>query len=65
MNAACAIEIERLPDGRYRARCTLFPNCEAVAVSAEAARQAVEELIGQHVRRQLAEATPVEQKPVM
>jgi predicted RNase H-like HicB family nuclease len=54
--AACAIVVEQLSDGRFRAACTLFPDCEAIASTADAARQAVEEAIGWHVRRQLGEA---------
>lgn len=49
MPAACAIVVERLDDGRYRATCPVFPDLETVADTAEAARAAFEEAIGRHL----------------
>lgn len=49
MSAACAIVVERLDDGRYRATCPVFPNLETIAATAEEARTAFEEAIGRHL----------------
>ena len=38
---ACAIEVERLEDGRYRATCAQFPDCTAVGPDAESAEEGV------------------------
>jgi predicted RNase H-like HicB family nuclease len=46
----CAIVIERLGDNHYRASCPLFPDCEAVAATEAAARQAVAESIERILR---------------
>jgi predicted RNase H-like HicB family nuclease len=54
MPAACAIVVERLDDGRYRATCPMFPGLEAVADTAEEARAAVEEAIGRHLTHESA-----------
>jgi predicted RNase H-like HicB family nuclease len=51
--AHCAIVIERLSDGGYRATCHLFPNCEAVAGTAEDARAAVQIAIARRLRERL------------
>jgi predicted RNase H-like HicB family nuclease len=59
MAAACTIRVECLDDGRYRAACTLFPGCEAVADDEEAARDAVQELIGSYLAEQLGPGSPV------
>jgi len=48
--ADCGILIERLDAERYRATCPNFPDCQAVALTAEAARQAVEEAIARILR---------------
>jgi predicted RNase H-like HicB family nuclease len=53
MAAACTIRVERLADGRYHASCTLFPGCEATAATEEAAREAVQEIIGLYLAKQL------------
>jgi predicted RNase H-like HicB family nuclease len=37
----CTIVIEQLGDNHYRASCPLFPDCQAVAATEDAARQAV------------------------
>jgi len=50
----CAIVIERLSDNRYRASCPLFPDCQAVAATEAAARQAVAEAIERILRERLA-----------
>ena len=44
--ADCTIVVERLAENRYRASCPLFPDCQAVAATEAAARQAVAEAIG-------------------
>ncbi len=49
MPAACAIVVERLGDGRYRATCPVFPDLETVAATAEEARAAFEEAIGRRL----------------
>ncbi|MFN4261926.1 MAG: tryptophan synthase subunit alpha [Gemmataceae bacterium] len=41
----CTVEIERLPNGLYRASCAMFPDCQAVAATADAARERVEQAI--------------------
>jgi predicted RNase H-like HicB family nuclease len=46
----CAIVIERLGDNHYRASCPLFPDCQAVAATAAAARRAVAKAIGRILR---------------
>jgi tryptophan synthase alpha chain len=46
----CAIVIERLGDDHYRASCPLFPDCEAVAATEAAARQAAAESIERILR---------------
>jgi tryptophan synthase alpha chain len=38
----CTIVTERLPDGRFRASCGMFPDCEATAATEGEARAAVE-----------------------
>src|SRR5438445_8960522 len=48
--ADCAIVSERLGDDGYRASCPLFPDCEAVASTEAAARQAVAEAIERILR---------------
>jgi tryptophan synthase alpha chain len=50
MAAACAIVVVPQADGLFRATCTLFPECEAVAPTAEEARQAAEEILERIVR---------------
>jgi hypothetical protein len=37
----CTIVVERLGESRYRARCLFLPDCEAIAATADAAREAV------------------------
>ena len=49
--AECAIVIERLDDDRYRASCPLFPDCEAIAATETAARQAVAAAIDRILRQ--------------
>jgi hypothetical protein len=48
--AACTILIEPLDDGRFRATCHLFPDCEVVAPSEEAARAGFREVIAEVLR---------------
>jgi predicted RNase H-like HicB family nuclease len=48
----CAIVIERLGDGTYRASAPQWPDCTAVAPTEDEARRAVEEAIG-HLQRKL------------
>jgi predicted RNase H-like HicB family nuclease len=45
--AACTIVIELLDDGRYRATCHLFPDCEVVAATEEAARDGFQAVIAE------------------
>ena len=52
MPAACAIVVERLDDGRYRATCPVFPDLETVADTADEARAAFEEAIGRQLTRE-------------
>jgi predicted RNase H-like HicB family nuclease len=59
MATACTIRVERLDDGRYRASCTLFPGCEATAATEQAAREAVEEIIGLYLAEQFAHGPSV------
>ncbi len=47
---ACDIVIEQLADGGYRAWCPWLPDCEAVARTEEAARQAVEAALERYLR---------------
>jgi predicted RNase H-like HicB family nuclease len=49
---SCVIEIERLPDGNYRAVCNLYPDCRAVAPTAEEARAACEQALEQMIADQ-------------
>jgi predicted RNase H-like HicB family nuclease len=54
MSASCAIVIEMLENGTYRATCPVFPNLEAFGKTEEAARMGLEEAIGSHLQeRQL------------
>lgn len=46
----CAIVIERLGDNHYRASCPLVPDCQAIAATEAAARQAVEEAMERILR---------------
>jgi predicted RNase H-like HicB family nuclease len=48
--ADCTIVVERLGDNHYRASCPLFPDCQAVAATEEAASQAVAEAIQRILR---------------
>jgi predicted RNase H-like HicB family nuclease len=47
------IVIERRGEDHYRASCPLFPDCEAVATTEAAARQAAAEAIGRILRERL------------
>jgi hypothetical protein len=49
----CTIRVEALPDGRYRATCTLFPDCEVIADSEDAARRRFEALIAALLEKDL------------
>ena len=51
----CTIVIEHLGDNHYRASCPLFPDCQAVAATEDAARQAVAEAIERILRTRDAE----------
>jgi hypothetical protein len=48
--AACTIVIEPLDAGRFRATCHLFPDCEVIAPSEEAARAGFREVIAEVLR---------------
>jgi predicted RNase H-like HicB family nuclease len=52
----CAIIIEKLASGGFRASATQWPDCTAVAPTEHEARQSVEEAIA-HLSRRLAEKT--------
>lgn len=57
--AECAIVVECLDDNRYRAHCPLFPDCQAIATTEAAAREAVAEAIERILReRQDTEGSP-------
>lgn len=58
--AAGAILVERRADGAYRAYCTLFPDCEAVAATEADARRRVEAAIERIVRERHEPANPVD-----
>lgn len=58
MMANCAITVESLADGRYRASCDLFPDCVAVAFAAEEAREAVRTAIALRVQDQAHSPLP-------
>jgi predicted RNase H-like HicB family nuclease len=51
MITGCAVVIERLPDGTYRASAPQWPDCTATAVTEEEARRAVEQAIEDLQRR--------------
>jgi len=57
--AKCTIVVERLGRHCYRASCPLFPDCEAVAATEDAARQAVAESIDRILRERQASAMPL------
>jgi len=57
--AECTIVIERLGDDYYRASCPLFPDCEAVAATEAAARQAVVEAITRIMRERTPSPYPL------
>lgn len=42
----CAIQVDRIDEGQYRASCHLLPGYEILADSEEAARNAMQEAIG-------------------
>jgi hypothetical protein len=50
MTTAGGIVVERLGDARYRAHSPMYPDCEAIAATAEEARQAVEAAIARILR---------------
>ena len=54
MPAACAIVVEQLDDGRWRATCPVFPELETVAATAAEARAAFEDAIGRQLTDQAA-----------
>lgn len=49
MPAACAIVVERLEDGRYRATCPVFPDLETSGATAEEAWAAFSDAIGAYL----------------
>ncbi len=51
------IVVESLGEDHYRASCPLFPDCEAVATTEAAARQAAAEAIGRILRERLESLT--------
>jgi hypothetical protein len=50
MPTSCTILVEPLADGRFRATCHLFPDCEVIAPNEEAARRGFEAVIGAVLR---------------
>jgi predicted RNase H-like HicB family nuclease len=58
----CSVVIDRLPNGRYRARCPQFPDCEAEAGTRVAARRAVEAAIDRILRERNRESVPAEKE---
>jgi tryptophan synthase alpha chain len=61
--ADCTIVIERMGENRYRASCPLFPDCQAVAATEAAARQAVAEAI-QRILQDREEAACLSMNPI-
>jgi predicted RNase H-like HicB family nuclease len=55
---ACTIVIEPLDDGRYRATCHLFPDCEVVAATEEAAREGFQAVIAEVLSSRREEEEP-------
>lgn len=51
--STCAIQIERLDDGRYRASCTLYPDLETFGSTSEIAEQLLQDAIQEHLRKLL------------
>jgi predicted RNase H-like HicB family nuclease len=58
----CVIRTERLADGRFRATCSLLPDVEPVGDTEAVARQEMEKAIERHVRRQLGQTEPGDEK---
>jgi len=56
----CAIVVERLDSERFRATCSLFPDCVAVAPTEEGARDALESAIDAIIRRRHEAAYPLD-----
>jgi len=56
--AACVIQVEKLADGRFQARSTVFPEIEIVAATEDEARRAFEQAIEEILRQRLQEKTP-------
>jgi hypothetical protein len=65
MTVSCAIVIDRLEDGRYRATCPVFPDLEVVADTEAAAREGMEATIGHVLRRRLGEGEPPTGEPIL
>ena len=59
MSTACTIVIERRSDGLFRATCHLLPDCEAIAPTADEARQAIERALDYHLRQRGEITTPM------
>jgi predicted RNase H-like HicB family nuclease len=51
MAAACAILVEKLKNGTYRATCPVFPKLKARGKTEEEARRAMEAAIERHLAR--------------
>jgi hypothetical protein len=61
--AACTIVIELLADGRYRATCHLFPDCEVIAATEDAARDGFQVVIAEVLCGGQEEGEPVSDSP--
>jgi predicted RNase H-like HicB family nuclease len=51
MAAACAIIVEKLKNGTYRATCPVFPELKARGKTEEEARRAMEAAIERHLAK--------------
>jgi predicted RNase H-like HicB family nuclease len=47
----CTVVVRKLDNGRYRATCHLFPDCETFAATEEEARHSMEEVIDRLIRQ--------------
>ena len=64
-SAVGAILVERIGDDAYRAWCPLFADCEAVATTPEAARQAVEFAVERILRERDAALPPAAREELL
>lgn len=56
--ANCTIEVEKLPNGTYRASCHFLADCVAVAKTADEARQKIETAIAHAIQRDMESNQP-------